>query len=127
MRHLAYCRFVSQLSFFSAEAVPPAVADLTGLLAGPGQVVLVGAGREQGYEAVPALGCGAVGRASSLISKGSGETPNLRNRAVGRTSRLRSPASSLGRVALFFRGQVVSGAGVRGCDGKSAEFLLNKE
>jgi hypothetical protein len=33
---------VSQLSFFSAESVPPAVADLTGLLAGPGQVVLVG-------------------------------------------------------------------------------------
>jgi hypothetical protein len=39
---------VSQLSFFSAEAVPPAVADLTGLLAAPGQVVLVGAGRGQG-------------------------------------------------------------------------------
>lgn len=33
---------VSQLSFFSAESVPPAIADLTGLLAGPGQVVLVG-------------------------------------------------------------------------------------
>ncbi|MBO0680708.1 hypothetical protein JRC04_24850 [Mycolicibacterium sp. S2-37] len=39
---------MSQLSFFSAEAVPPAVADLTGLLAAPGQVVLVGAGKEQG-------------------------------------------------------------------------------
>jgi hypothetical protein len=35
---------VSQLSFFSAESVPPAVADLTGLLAAPGQVVLVGSG-----------------------------------------------------------------------------------
>lgn len=45
---LPYCRAVSQLSFFSAEAVPPAVADLTGLLAAPGQVVLVGAGKEQG-------------------------------------------------------------------------------
>jgi len=32
---------VSQLSFFSAESVPPAVTDLTGLLAGPGQVVVV--------------------------------------------------------------------------------------
>jgi hypothetical protein len=41
---LAYCRHVSQLSFFSAESVPPAVADLTGLLAAAGQVVLVGAG-----------------------------------------------------------------------------------
>jgi hypothetical protein len=35
---------VSQLSFFSAESVPPAVTDLTGVLAAPGQVVLVGAG-----------------------------------------------------------------------------------
>jgi len=35
---------VSQLSFFSAESVPPAVADLTGILAAPGQVVLVGDG-----------------------------------------------------------------------------------
>ena len=32
---------MSQLSFFSAESVPPAVADLTGMLAGPGQIVLV--------------------------------------------------------------------------------------
>ncbi|TRW80069.1 hypothetical protein FK535_20615 [Mycolicibacterium sp. 018/SC-01/001] len=37
---------MSQLSFFSAESVPPALADLTGLLAGPGQVVVVaGAGQ----------------------------------------------------------------------------------
>ena len=35
---------MSQLSFFSAESVPPAVSDLTGLLAAPGQVVVVGAG-----------------------------------------------------------------------------------
>ncbi|MCW2525073.1 MAG: hypothetical protein JWO63_3408 [Frankiales bacterium] len=35
---------MSQLSFFSAESVPPAVADLTGLLAAAGQVVLVGTG-----------------------------------------------------------------------------------
>ena len=35
---------VSQLSFFSAESVPPAVTDLTGLLAAGGQVVLVGGG-----------------------------------------------------------------------------------
>jgi hypothetical protein len=35
---------VSQLSFFSAESVPPAVSDLTGVLAGSGQVVLVGSG-----------------------------------------------------------------------------------
>jgi hypothetical protein len=35
---------VSQLSFFSAESVPPTVTDLTGLLAAPGQVVLVGQG-----------------------------------------------------------------------------------
>jgi hypothetical protein len=35
---------VSQLSFFSAESVPPAVTDLTGVLAATGQVVLVGDG-----------------------------------------------------------------------------------
>jgi hypothetical protein len=35
---------VSQLSFFSAESVPPAVADLTGVLAASGQVVVVGSG-----------------------------------------------------------------------------------
>lgn len=33
---------VSQLSFFSAESVPPAIADLTGLLAAHGQVVITG-------------------------------------------------------------------------------------
>ncbi|MCV6980218.1 hypothetical protein H7I53_08280 [Mycolicibacterium pulveris] len=38
---------MSQLSFFSAESVPPAVSDLTGLLAAPGQVVLVGSGKDQ--------------------------------------------------------------------------------
>jgi hypothetical protein len=35
---------VSQLSFFSAESVPPSVADLTGVLAGPGQIVVAGDG-----------------------------------------------------------------------------------
>ena len=44
MNALAYCRCVSQLSFFSAESVPPAVTDLTGVLAASGQVVLVGTG-----------------------------------------------------------------------------------
>ncbi len=35
---------MSQLSFFSAESVPPAVTDLTGVLAAAGQVVIVGGG-----------------------------------------------------------------------------------
>ncbi|QZT62428.1 hypothetical protein [Mycolicibacterium austroafricanum] len=38
---------MSQLSFFSAESVPPAIADLTGILAAAGQVVLVGGARDQ--------------------------------------------------------------------------------
>lgn len=38
---------MSQLSFFSAESVPPAIADLTGILAAQGQVVLAGGSREQ--------------------------------------------------------------------------------
>jgi hypothetical protein len=33
---------VSQLSFFSAESIPPQVADLTGILAASGQVVISG-------------------------------------------------------------------------------------
>ncbi|OBJ47204.1 hypothetical protein [Mycobacterium sp. 1423905.2] len=35
---------MSQLSFFAAESVPPAVADLSGVLAASGQIVVVGAG-----------------------------------------------------------------------------------
>ncbi|OBG28279.1 hypothetical protein [Mycobacterium sp. 852002-51057_SCH5723018] len=39
---------MSQLSFFTAESVPPAVADLSGVLAASGQIVLVGAAETQG-------------------------------------------------------------------------------
>ncbi len=35
---------MTQLSFFSAESVPPAVTDLTGVLAAAGQVVTIGTG-----------------------------------------------------------------------------------
>ena len=35
---------MSQLSFFSAESVPPSVTDLTGVLATAGQIVTVGSG-----------------------------------------------------------------------------------
>ncbi|EJZ10406.1 hypothetical protein [Mycolicibacterium vaccae] len=38
---------MSQLSFFSAESVPPVVADLTGILAAPGQAVVVGGAGQQ--------------------------------------------------------------------------------
>ena len=37
---------MSQLSFFTAESVPPAVADLSGVLAASGQIVMVGASSE---------------------------------------------------------------------------------
>lgn len=36
--------WVSQLSFFAADSVPPAVADLSGVLAASGQIVMVGTG-----------------------------------------------------------------------------------
>jgi len=39
---------VSQLSFFTAESVPPAVADLSGVLAASGQIVSVGGPEAQG-------------------------------------------------------------------------------
>lgn len=48
MFRLAYCQNVSQLSFFSAESVPPAVSDLTGLLATAGQIVLVATAEARG-------------------------------------------------------------------------------
>ncbi len=39
---------MSQLSFFSAESVPPTVTDLTGLLATSGQIVVVGSPEPRG-------------------------------------------------------------------------------
>ena len=39
---------MSQLSFFTAESVPPAVTDLSGVLAASGQIVMVGARDVQG-------------------------------------------------------------------------------
>ena len=39
---------MSQLSFFTAESVPPAVADLSGVLAASGQIVSVGTSGTQG-------------------------------------------------------------------------------
>lgn len=39
---------MSQLSFFTAESVPPAVADLSGVLAASGQIVMVGGPDSQG-------------------------------------------------------------------------------
>lgn len=39
---------MSQLSFFTAESVPPAVADLSGVLAASGQIVTVGAAANAG-------------------------------------------------------------------------------
>jgi hypothetical protein len=39
---------VSQLSFFTAESVPPAVTDLCGVLAATGQIVMVGPSNIQG-------------------------------------------------------------------------------
>ena len=41
---------MSQLSFFTAESVPPAVADLSGVLAASGQIVLVGPPSESGAQ-----------------------------------------------------------------------------
>jgi hypothetical protein len=39
---------VSQLSFFTAESVPPAVADLSGVLAATGQIVMLSSGDTKG-------------------------------------------------------------------------------
>ncbi len=55
---------VSQLSFFSAESVPPAIADLTGVLAAPGQAVLVGGA--QGHAARLSVVVDRLWRAEAL-------------------------------------------------------------
>src|SRR3974390_2824727 len=51
---------VTQLSFFTAESVPPAVTDLSGVLAASGQVVMAGAG------ARASVVVDRLGRASAL-------------------------------------------------------------
>ncbi len=51
---------MSQLSFFSAESVPPAVADLSGMLAASGQIVLV---------AAPAGSQGVAARLSVVVDR----------------------------------------------------------
>ncbi|MUM32225.1 hypothetical protein FZI93_10585, partial [Mycobacterium sp. CBMA361] len=56
---------MSQLSFFSAESVPPAVADLTGLLAAAGQVVQAG-GEGDGRRVRVSVVVDALWRAEAL-------------------------------------------------------------
>jgi hypothetical protein len=54
---------VSQLSFFTADSVPPAVADLAGVLAATGQIVMVGGSSESSASAAgPASTVGAASR-----------------------------------------------------------------
>jgi hypothetical protein len=58
---------VSQLSFFSAESVPPAVSDLSGLLATAGQIMLVAAPEgSQGFGARLSVVVGQPWRATAL-------------------------------------------------------------
>jgi hypothetical protein len=74
---------VSQLSLFSADARPATVADLAGLLCGPGQVVRFGAGDQARLSVVlpdaaraPALraACAAVGIPAQAVVTESGAT-----------------------------------------------------
>jgi hypothetical protein len=75
---------VSQLSFFSAESVPPAVHDLTGLLAATGQVVLVGGGArlsvvvERGWRAVALAAMIAAAGLEPEIARTDEDTPLVR-------------------------------------------------
>jgi hypothetical protein len=74
---------VSQLSLFSAEARPPRVSDLAGLLCGPGQIVRFGAGDQARLSIVladparaPALAaaCAATGITVDAVQTESGTT-----------------------------------------------------
>jgi hypothetical protein len=75
---------VSQLSFFSAESVPPAVHDLTGLLAATGQAVLVGGGArlsvvvERGWRAVALAEMIAAAGLEPEIARTDEDTPLVR-------------------------------------------------
>jgi hypothetical protein len=81
---------VSQLSFFSAESVPPAVTDLTGVLAAGGQVVLVGGGarlsvvvdRPWRADAIAEMMAGAG--LDSEVSRTDEDTPLVRTAADAR-------------------------------------------
>lgn len=58
---------VSQLSFFTAESVPPAVTDLSGVLAASGQIVMVGGSHhERGAGARLSVVVDRLWRASAL-------------------------------------------------------------
>ncbi|MCV7080760.1 hypothetical protein [Mycolicibacterium insubricum] len=59
---------MEQLSFFSAESVPPAVTDLSGLLAAAGQIVISGAAR--GWSVVVDALWRAVGIAEMITEAG---------------------------------------------------------
>ncbi|MFD1530709.1 hypothetical protein [Pseudonocardia aurantiaca] len=74
---------MSQLSIFSAEARPPQVADLAGLLCGPGQIVRFGAGDQARLSIVlpdparaPAVtaACAATGIPVTAVRTESGAT-----------------------------------------------------
>ncbi|MCV7435532.1 hypothetical protein [Mycolicibacterium bacteremicum] len=92
---------MSQLSFFSAESVPPAIADLTGLLAAQGQVVIAG---DQARVSVVVDGLWrAVGLAEMITE--AGLTPE-----IARTDE----NTPLVRTALDTRLVEVAGAWTRG-------------
>jgi hypothetical protein len=81
---------VSQLSFFSADSVPPAVGDLTGVLAAPGQIVMVGGGArlsvvvDQGWRAQAlAEMIGEAGLAAEITHTDE-DTPLVRTAVDGR-------------------------------------------
>jgi hypothetical protein len=76
-------RVVSQLSLFSADARPPGVSDLAGLLCGPGQIVRFGAGDQARLSivladpdraAAVAAACAATGITVTAVQTESGAT-----------------------------------------------------
>jgi hypothetical protein len=78
-----YCALVSQLSLFSADARPPRVSDLAGLLCGPGQIVRFGAGDQARLSIVLpdparalalAAACAATGITMGTVQTESGAT-----------------------------------------------------
>ena len=96
-----------QLSFFSAESVPPAVSDLTGLLAAAGQIVLVGSPKPRGARlSVVVDRPWRVTSLSEMIAE-CGLTPEVRQTEEGSPLvRTAVEAGLLGIAARWTRGAV---------------------
>ena len=94
---------MSQLSFFSADSVPPAVSDLTGLLATSGQIVVVGASGAAVRGRRPPWRADALAEMIAEVRADAGGAAHRENTPLVRTG---VDTALLGIAALWTRGAV---------------------